>query len=125
MKSKKTVFLAIVVCIATTSGCASYRTNSNISSGSTSAVSPDTQIIITQESLQGRNYEEIGIIEVSVKKLTAFHKDPTTDQADEVLAEKARAIGADAVINVTYERGIGLTTWGYMDARGMGVKFTE
>ena len=47
------------------------------------------------------------------------------EQANEALIEKARIIGADAVIKVTYESGIGFTTWGYIDAKGVGVKFSE
>ena len=72
-----------------------------------------------------KKYKEIGLIEVSVKKLTVFHKDPTKEQANEALIEKARIIGADAVIKVTYESGIGFTTWGYIDAKGIGVKLGE
>lgn len=62
---------------------------------------------------------------MSVKKLTVFHKDPTKEQANEALSEKARAVGADAVINTTYKSGIGFTTWGYIDANGTGVKLAD
>jgi len=34
-------------------------------------------------------------------------------------------MGADAVINVTYASGVGFTTWGYMDAKGVAVKLQE
>jgi len=78
--------------------------------------------LISEDSLPNRKYKEIGAIEISVKKLTLFHADPTKEQANEALSEKARAIGADAVINVIYQSGVGLTTWGYMDATGIGVK---
>jgi uncharacterized protein YbjQ (UPF0145 family) len=81
--------------------------------------------LIAEDSLLSRKYKEIGPIEVSVKKLTIFHSDPTKEQANEALAEKARVIGADAVINVTYQSGIGLMTWGYIDAKGIGVKFAD
>jgi uncharacterized protein YbjQ (UPF0145 family) len=33
-------------------------------------------------------------------------------------------LGADAVINIKYKSGVGLTTWGYIDANGVAVKFT-
>ena len=36
--------------------------------------------------------------------------------------KSARAIGADAVINVKYTSGIGFMTWGYIDAEGEGVR---
>jgi uncharacterized protein YbjQ (UPF0145 family) len=63
--------------------------------------------------------------QVSVKKLTLLHNDPTKEQANEALTEKARTIGADAVVNVTYQSGIGLSTWGYIDAKGIGAKLAD
>jgi len=41
------------------------------------------------------------------------------------LIEKARSIGANAVVNIKYTSGIGFTTWGYIDAKGVGVKLVE
>ena len=38
---------------------------------------------------------------------------------------RSRVIGANAVIDVTYESGTGFTTWGYIDAKGTGVKIAE
>ncbi|WP_028603138.1 hypothetical protein [Ottowia thiooxydans] len=145
MKKFKFPLLSALIVVALTTGCA-YRTDSNIPSDpsdTSAAVSTGTnaagsaaqkaaavktarnKVQISEDSLPGKKYAEIGLIEVSVKKLTVFHKDPTKDQADEVLKEKAVAIGADAVVNVIYKSGIGFTTWGYMDAEGTGVKFLE
>lgn len=120
--SKAKSLLAAAIIISTTSGCASYRTDSNIASELTPSGKSDTKILISEGSFPNRKYKEIGPIEVSVKKLTIFHKDPTKEQANEALIEKARIIGADAVINVTYKSGVGFTTWGYIDANGTGVK---
>lgn len=105
------------------SGCASYRVDSNIDIKNKPIVNQTKQIIISEKGLSGQQYQNISPIEVSVKKLTAGHKNPTKQQANEALIERARYIGADAVINVKYKSGIGFTTWGYMDAKGMGVKF--
>lgn len=124
LKPKKFFLLATIVVAATLSGCASYRTDSNITSAPISEFSSRANVIIL-EGVPDRKYKEIGPVEVSVKKLTAFHKNPTREQANEALAERARIIGADAVIKVTYESGIGLTTWGYLDAKGTGVKLGE
>lgn len=77
------------------------------------------------EGAPDRKFKELGPIEVSVKKLTIFHKDPTKEQANAALVESALAMGADAVIQVTYESGVGWTTWGYMDAKGTGVKLGD
>jgi hypothetical protein len=124
LKSRKSPLLAAVVVVTALSGCATYRTDSNITSEPTSATSSKANVLIL-EGVPDRNYKELGPVEVSVKKLTVFHKDPTKEQANEALIEKARIIGADAVIRVTYESGIGFTTWGYIDAKGTGVKFGE
>lgn len=124
LKPKKFSLFAAVIAATALSGCATYRTDSNITSEPTSAVSSNAKVLIL-EGVPDKKYKELGPVEVSVKKLTVFHKDPTKEQANEALIEKARIIGADAVIKVTYESGIGFTTWGYIDAKGTGVKFGE
>jgi hypothetical protein len=113
------------VVVAMTAGCATYRTDSNIESKPPDAATPSVKVLLTEDSLPGRKYTEIGPIEVSVKKLTVFDKDPTKEQANEALIEKARSIGANAVIKIAYTSGVGFTTWGYMDAKGIGVKLAE
>lgn len=120
----KLPLISAVVAASVLSGCASYRTDSNITIESTPPVASKTNVLI-MDGVPNKKYKELGPVEVSVKKLTIFHKDPTKEQANEALIEKARVIGADAVIKVTYESGIGFTTWGYMDAKGTGVKFGE
>ena len=123
-KLKKFPLLVLVITTTALSGCATYRTDSNIPSQPASAVSSKTNVLVL-EGIPDRKYKEIGPIEVSVKKLTAFHKNPTKEQANEALIDKAKIIGADAVIKVTYKSGIGFTTWGYIDAQGTGVKLDE
>jgi len=117
--------LGIVSGFALSSGCASYRTSSNVDSGSPTAARSSSAVVIAEDAMEGRSYQEIGPIEVTVKKLTAFHKNPTKEQVNKALVEKAGAMGADAVINVKYKSGVGLTTWGYMKGSGTAVKFTE
>ena len=124
LKQNNLSLIAAVIAATALSGCATYRTDSNITSEPGPAVSSKASVLIL-EGIPDKKYKELGPVEVSVKKLTAFHKDPTKEQANEALIEKARIIGADAVIKVTYESGIGFTTWGYIDAKGTGVKFGE
>ena len=110
MKKQKVALLCVMLMAAPTSGCASYRTSSNIATEAPAGLTASTKVLISENSLPNLKYKEVGAIEVSIKKLTLFHKDPTKEQANEALSEKARAIGADAVINVTYKSGIGFTT---------------
>ena len=124
---KPIILIAAIMFAVFSTGCASYRTDSNISTnetpGTATAAAANKTIIISEDALPGRRYTTIGPIEVTVKKLTVFHADPTKQQANEVLIEKARSIDADAVINVKYESGIGFMTWGYIEAKGSAVKF--
>lgn len=124
LQPRKVYLLVAIVAAATLSGCASYRTDSNITSVPASSLSSNANVLIL-EGVPDKKYKELGPVEVSIKKLTAFHKDPTREQANEALVEKARIIGADAVIKVTYDHGVGFTTWGYMDAKGTGIKWGE
>lgn len=80
------------------------------------------KVVLSEGSIQDRQHKVVGPVEVSVKKLTLFHKDPTKELANDALIERARAMNADAVINIIYTTGIGLTTWGYIDAKGLAVK---
>ena len=125
MYFKKTLQFAAVVSVIATSGCATYRNTSNIEATPGVVVNANAPVLITEGNLPNKKYKQLGPIEVSVKKLTAFHTDPTREQANAVLKEKARIIGADAVINVVYESGVGFSTWGYMDAKGTGVKIKQ
>ena len=125
MNLSKATLLCSLFIVALTSGCASYRTSSNISSDAGAIPTATSPVLIAEDALPNRKYREVGPIEVSVKKLTVFHRDPTKEQANEALSQKARVIGADAVIKVVYTSGIGFTTWGYIDASGTGVKLAD
>lgn len=116
--------MAVILGAMTLSGCVTYRTNSNIASKPASAVSSKGNVLVL-EGVPDKKYKELGPVEVTVKKLTVFDKDPTKEQANQALIEKARIIGADAVVKVAYKNGIGLTTWGYINAKGTGIKFSE
>ncbi|MDO9591749.1 MAG: hypothetical protein Q7I98_00980 [Erysipelotrichaceae bacterium] len=104
------------------SGCAGYRTNTSRTFDSTS-VEKNQHVMIYEDSLPNKKYTDLGKIKAEVKKLTAFHSDPTKEQVNAVLCDKATNLGADAVINVHYKSGIGFSTWGYIEAEGNAVKF--
>lgn len=125
MNKIRVSLLGALLVVTLTTGCASYRTSSNVSSDAAAGLPAGAKVLIAEDALSNRKYKEIGLVEVSIKKLTVFHKDPTKELANEALSEKARAIGADAVINVQYKSGVGFTTWGYIDASGTGVKLAD
>ncbi len=115
-KMNKLVSLTVAVALGLSfTGC-SYRTDSGISIPQN--VSAKTSVLITEDNLIDKNCKTIEQIDASVKKLTVFHKNPTKEQVNFVLSEKAKKLDANAVRNVKYTSGVGFTTWGYMDAQG-------
>ncbi len=117
---KKILVLALVA--VSLGGCASYRTSSGIDLSKPDAKTVLSEVEILKTSLPKDSYKSLGIVNAVVKKLTIFHEDPTEEQVNIALAEKARKKGANAVINVTYKKGVGLTTWGYIKATGEAVE---
>ena len=115
------IYLAIILVLVIT-GCATYRTNSDLDFDSTNVgqIDPDFQIL--EGDLDNTSYTVISPIEAIVKKLTVFHKNPTKEQVDLVLFQKAAEIGANAVIKVKYKSGVGFDTWGFMQANGTAVR---
>lgn len=112
----KIVSLTVVMALGLgLSGC-NYRTESGIEIPQNVPVK--SSVLITEDSLADKNCKTLQPIDVSVKKLTLFHKDPTKEQANYVLSEKAKMLSANVVRNVKYTSGIGMTTWGYIDAQG-------
>ena len=57
MKFDKIGLLVLVIGIVTTSGCATYRTSSNIKLEPTSVVDITTPVIITEGDLQGQKVQ--------------------------------------------------------------------
>ena len=104
------------------SGCASYRTNTGVDISAPEAKQALTEVIILETGLPEDSYTSLGEVKATVKKLTAFHKNPTKEQVNIALAEKAKRLGADTVINTKYQSGVGFTTWGYINAIGQAVK---
>ena len=117
--------VSVFVLVVAMSGCASYRVSSNVPDAITANAASNKVPVISEDGMTGRKFMELGPVEVSIKKLTLFHKDPTREMATEALAQKAQIMGADAVINTKYKTGIGFTTWGYIDASGMAIKMAE
>lgn len=114
---KKIINIAILVTLGLSINGCSYRSDSGIDIPKNINNNLST-VLITEDNLDNKNCKTIQKIDASVKKLTAFHSDPTKEQVNYVLSEKAKLINANVVRNVKYSSGIGFTTWGYMDAQG-------
>jgi hypothetical protein len=69
-----------------------------------------------------RPYDEIGPIKARVTAKTIFSPNRTEADVNAKLQRVAAERGADAVINVTYSRGISFTSWKALTAMGTAVK---
>ncbi len=114
-----------ITCVAMLlSGCATYRVTSNIPSAGEAAAVGGTVMVLQAETLQ-RAYQELGPIQVTVRKGNPFMATPTHEQADLALRQKARDMGAEAIIRVHYEEGFGLMSGSHIKAEGIAIRFTE
>lgn len=79
---------------------------------------------VVATDINDRPYRVIGNIETQVRKLTVFEKDPSEAKVYRELWERARKLGADAVVNAKYgETLYGGWTWGRRHATGQAIKF--
>jgi len=60
-------------------------------------------------------------ISAKVEAATLFSKTPTLEDINFKLQEKASQLGANAVINVEYDRGMSLTSYKVLRATGVAV----
>jgi hypothetical protein len=68
-----------------------------------------------------RPYKQVGEISAKVQAATAFSKSPTLEDINLKLQEQAAQMGATAVIYVVYDRGMSLTSYKVLKAKGLAV----
>src|SRR5437868_1933104 len=66
-------------------------------------------------------YRALGQITAKVSKASLFSKSPTIEDANFKLQEEALKLGSNAVINVTYSRGMSLTSYEVLKAVGTAI----
>lgn len=81
--------------------------------------------IVTEGEISDRPYTELGIVTAKAGKLTWVSRNPDRGDIDLKLRDKARQIGADAVVRVTYTpTGASMMSWGGIKDEGIAIKFT-
>lgn len=68
-------------------------------------------------------YRSLGMIEARAKQVTNFSAAPTIEDVNLALQESAAQLGANGVINITYDRGISWTSWNVLTGKGEAVVF--
>ena len=87
---------------------------------------PATDVPVYTTDKLDRPYEIIGEVRAGVRKLTPFSSRPSEAKIYRNLWERARKLGADAVINAQYGENRGsLTSYGTTEATGTAVRFVK
>jgi hypothetical protein len=68
-----------------------------------------------------REYRVLAPLQARVTAATIVSKTPTMEDVNLKLREAAARLGANAVINVTYSRGVSASSWKALTAKGTGV----
>ena len=118
----------LTMSMVTLSGCATWSTGSVERSDQQAAITTKAtepaKIALSEGDITDHKYVSLGDITVTVNKTTVFHSDPTKEQVNDKLKEKAANLGADAVIFVRYGGGgISPLSWGSLEGKGRAIKF--
>ncbi|MBO9476532.1 hypothetical protein J7382_03195 [Shimia sp. R11_0] len=91
------------------------------------APTPVDQIQITSaDTINNGNFEVLGPVKGTVGKATAFHANPTQEQAEQKLRIEAAELNADAIINASIsEVKVCALSWGCRELSGTAVKLTK
>jgi uncharacterized protein YbjQ (UPF0145 family) len=72
-----------------------------------------------------RPYTVLGEVKAKVRKATVFSKSASQKKVYRELWERARKLGADAVVNANYgDSHISAMSWGQTNAKGTAIRFT-
>jgi hypothetical protein len=89
--------------------------------GSAASVSVRVEDIDVFAGEPGRPYRVVGPLKTRVTAATVFSKTPTVEDVNLKIREQAVRLGANAVINVNYSRGVSATSWKALTAEGTAV----
>jgi len=67
------------------------------------------------------SFRRIGPVSAKASKASIFSKSPTIEDVNFKLQEEASKLGANAIIEVEYDRGISLTSYEVLKATGTAV----
>jgi hypothetical protein len=115
----KQALLALALCVA-----AAQSTTAQTIVAAPPHTSNFDGFIVTEGDISDRPYTELGTVTAKAGKLTWVSRNPDRGDIDSKLRDKARQLGADAVVRVHYaSTGASLTSWGGIRGEGVAIKF--
>ena len=103
------------------SACSTYTSNSDVSFPSIhlSGQKPSLPVV---DAAPADQVTYLGWVEAEVRSPSYFHQKPSKEQVNIILAKKAEALQADAVIHVDYKPGITMSTRAKLTGHGQAVR---
>lgn len=90
----------------------------------TPAVNEEFGVPVFPYDITDRPYTVVGEVKAGVRKATIFSKAPDQGKVYRELWERAKKLGADAVIKATYgDPHVTAFSWGSVSATGLAIKF--
>ncbi|WP_010542784.1 hypothetical protein [Sphingomonas elodea] len=91
---------------------------------SAAVVNPEVGVPVFAEDITDRPYVVLGEVKAGVRKATVFSNAPSQRKIYAELWERARKLGADAVIKASYGKAhITAFSWGKANATGVAIRF--
>lgn len=87
-------------------------------------INEDVGMPVFPYDITDRPYEVLGEVKAGVRKATVFSKSPSQEKIYGELWERARKLGADAVVKAQYgDAHVSAFSWGKANATGLAVRF--
>jgi uncharacterized protein YbjQ (UPF0145 family) len=87
-------------------------------------VNEDVGVPVFPYDITDRPYQVVGEVKAGVRKATVFSKSPSQEKIYKELWERAKKLGADAVIKAQYgDAHVTAMSWGKANATGTAIKF--
>lgn len=115
-------FLLLLVIVGQLAACSTFRTNTKTSFDSIHLSGQKPVIHVGDISEKPDQLTLLGWVDASVTQARWFGDKPTQAQVDIILAEQGEALGADAVIYVTYSSKSSASLLTKLEARGQAVR---
>ncbi|HSI17167.1 MAG TPA: hypothetical protein VK980_05315 [Sphingomonas sp.] len=91
----------------------------------TPLINEDVGVPVFPYDITDRPYTVLGEVHAGVRKATVFSKSPSQKKIYGELWERAKKMGADAVIKAQYgDAHVTAFSWGKANATGVAIKFT-
>lgn len=90
----------------------------------TPMINEDVGVPVFPYDITDRPYRVVGEVKAGVRKATVFSKSPSQEKIYKELWERARKLGADAVVKAQYgDAHVSAFSWGKANATGTAIKF--